>query len=81
MQKRINISLPEQTVRVLDRAVKRGERSRFIDQAIRTYLKQKSRAQLRKALADGYRQSAEEDLALASDWFHLDEEAWPRKNG
>ena len=78
MQKRINVSLPEQTVRALDRAVKKGGRSRFINVAIRRYLKQVSRSQLRKELAEGYRQSADEDLILAAEWFPLEEEAWEK---
>ena len=78
MQIRINVSLPERTVRVLDRAVKKGERSRFIDAAIRRYLKQVSRAQLRKELAAGYRAGADETLALAEEWFPIDEEAWQK---
>lgn len=78
MQKRINVSLPEKTVRVLDRAVRKGDRSRFIDVAIRRYLKQVGRARLRKELAEGYRRNADEDLELASKWFALDEEAWEK---
>ena len=78
MQVRINVSLPEQTIRVLDRAVKKGDRSRFIDAAIRRYLKQVSRARLRKELAEGYRERADETLALAEEWFPIDEEAWQK---
>lgn len=78
MQKRINISLPEKTLRLLDRVTTRGKRSRFIDAAVRDYVKRKSRARIREELAEGYRQSAEEDLSLAAEWFPVEEEAWEK---
>jgi metal-responsive CopG/Arc/MetJ family transcriptional regulator len=36
--RRINISLPEETLRVLNRAIRKGQRSRFIDEALRSRL-------------------------------------------
>ena len=80
MNRRLNITLPEQTVRLLDRAVPKGHRSRLIDDAIRQYLTTVGRAALRKRLEEGYRRSAGQDLEIAADWFSLDEEAW-RKAG
>jgi metal-responsive CopG/Arc/MetJ family transcriptional regulator len=35
MSKRINIILPDKTVAVLDRVTTKGNRSRFIDRAVR----------------------------------------------
>lgn len=78
MQKRINISLPEQTVRLLDRVAPKGDRSRLIDTAVRAFIKRAGRAQIRKSLAEGYRQSAEEDLEIAADWLAADKEAWQK---
>jgi metal-responsive CopG/Arc/MetJ family transcriptional regulator len=72
----MNITLPEQTVRILNRVASRGNRSRLIDAAVRRYIHQLGGARLRRQLAEGYRQSAREDLDIASEWFHLDEEAW-----
>lgn len=78
MQKRINVSLPEQTVRALDRVVSKGERSRFINHAILSSISGQSKASLRKRLAEGYTQRAEETLALVEEWFPIDEEAWQK---
>lgn len=38
MNRRLTITLPEQTVRMLDRAVSRGQRSRLIDEAVRRFI-------------------------------------------
>lgn len=76
MNKRINISLPEEVVRVIDRVAKKGERSRFISQAVRYYVDDFGRANLRKRLKEGAIREAELDLRLAEEWFTLEEEAW-----
>ena len=76
MRRRLNIILPEETVRLLDRAAARGNRSRLIDQAVRRYLRGRSLAQLRKLLRKGARKRAARDRGLAQEWFSLDEEAW-----
>jgi len=79
MQRRINISLPEQTVRLLDRVAKKRDRSRLIDTAVRSYISENSRAKLRKQLEDAYRRSADEDLEILADWAAADQEAWEEK--
>ena len=38
MNRRLNITLPEHTVRMLDRAVPRGQRSRLIDEAVTRFV-------------------------------------------
>ena len=78
MHRRINITLPEETVRVLDRVAPRGDRSRFIAEAIHHYAAAARRARLRRQLRDGATRRAARDLALARDWFALEEEAWAR---
>jgi CopG family transcriptional regulator/antitoxin EndoAI len=76
MSKRINIILPDKTVAVLDRVASRGTRSRFIDLAVRHYVETQGRASLREQLKAGYRANAERDLAMAAEWFPLEEKAW-----
>jgi CopG family transcriptional regulator/antitoxin EndoAI len=76
MSKRINIILPDATVAVLDRVASRGTRSRFIDRAVRHYVETRGRASLREQLKAGYRANAERDLAMAAEWFPLEEEVW-----
>jgi len=73
MNKRLNITLPEQTVRLMDRVAGKGQRSRLIDQAVHRYVEQEGRTNLRKRLQEGARARAERDLQLAAEWFAVDE--------
>jgi len=75
MNKRLNITLPEETVRLMDRVAGRGRRSSLIDRAVRRYVKEETRANVRKQLAASYKANAELDLQLAADWFPLEEQA------
>jgi CopG family transcriptional regulator/antitoxin EndoAI len=76
MNKRINIILPERTVGVLDRVTTRGTRSRFIDRAILRYVETEGRESLRAQLRAGYLANTEQDVAIATEWFPLEEEAF-----
>ena len=78
MHQHLNISLPDTTVRLLDRVVPKGDRSKFIDRAVRTELARTKRAELRRRLAEGYRQRADEDRRIAAEWDHLSAEVWAR---
>jgi CopG family transcriptional regulator/antitoxin EndoAI len=76
VNKRLNITLPEQTVRLMDRVACKGQRSSLIDRAVRRYVKEETRANLRKQLAESYQANAAIDLQLADEWFPLEAEAW-----
>ena len=77
MGKRINIVLSDDTIRVLDRVAKRGERSSFVDEAIRYYVAVTGQANLREQLKRGAIARAERDLEIASEYFALEQERWP----
>lgn len=79
MHRRLNITLSEETVRLIDRVAEKGGRSRLISDAVRRYVKEMGRAKLRKRLKEGAIRRAERDLQLAEDWFALEEEAWSRE--
>jgi len=76
MHRRLNITLPEETVRLIDRLVRPRGRSRFIDAAVKTYVDSVGRAQLRKKLKEGAMRRANRDLQMADEWFDLEEGAW-----
>jgi CopG family transcriptional regulator / antitoxin EndoAI len=78
MYRRINITLPEKTLKLIDHVSAKGDRSRFIDEAVREYVKKRSRAALRKNLKEGAIRDAEQDLAIAEERFPLEEEAWQK---
>ena len=71
MNQRLNITLPEQTVRMLDRAVPKGQRSRLIDEAVRRFIPEQGRANLRKQLELGATDRSERDRQIAEEWFAL----------
>lgn len=76
MHKRINVTLPETTVRLIDRVAKKGDRSRFINQAVRHYVEDMGLQKLKDRLKAGAIARASRDLSLASEWFAVDEQAW-----
>ncbi len=78
MHQRINITLPEETIRLIDRVAEKGDRSRFINEAVKSYIKEVGRANLRKRLKEGAIHEAELDRGLAEEWYTLDEEAWQK---
>ena len=61
---RINITLPEETIRLLDHAVPNGSRSRFIDKAIRHLIRTESNKQLKDQIKKGAIARAGRDLDL-----------------
>ncbi|HEV8130732.1 MAG TPA: ribbon-helix-helix domain-containing protein [Acidobacteriota bacterium] len=81
MGKRINIVLSDETLAVLDRVAAKGNRSRFIDHAVRQYVYSHSRQNLRQRLKEGYLANAKLNLELAQEWFPLEEEAWQKAIG
>ncbi len=78
MHRRINITLPEETVRLIDRVAPKGDRSRLIAEAVTHYVESTGRAKLRKQLKEGAIRRAARDRQVATDWFALDDEAWQR---
>lgn len=78
MYRRINVTLPESTVRLVERLAGKGERSRLVDQALRQYLRGVTKKTLRKRLKEGAIRRAERDRAVAEEWFFVEEETWQK---
>jgi CopG family transcriptional regulator / antitoxin EndoAI len=78
MYKRINITLPESTVRLMERVADRGDRSRLVDEALKQYLRGVTRKSLKKKIKEVSVRRFERDRALAEEWFLIDEEIWPK---
>jgi len=76
--KRVNITLPDETLQLLDRITERGERSRLIDEAVRFYAKEIGKSRLRRQLTEGAVKHAKRDLILVEDWFNVEEESWDK---
>ena len=60
MHKRINVTLPVETIRLIERVTSKGNRSRFIDQAVQHYVDTTGRAILRRRLEEGARAQPKE---------------------
>lgn len=79
MTKRINIVLPEDTLRLLDKVAPRGNRSRLISEAVRHYVTSRAKRNLAARMRQGAIANAQRDLDIAQEWFSLDEQAWQPK--
>jgi CopG family transcriptional regulator/antitoxin EndoAI len=77
--RRVNVTLPETALRLVDRVAPRGSRSRFIAEAIKHYAAATRRKELKKRVKMGAIRRADRDRALAAEWLVIDEEIRPRK--
>jgi hypothetical protein len=75
---RINVILPETTLRAIDRLARPGQRSRFIDQAVRHYISTASPEALEERLKQAATRDRDLDLEIADDWLPVDREQWQR---
>jgi CopG family transcriptional regulator/antitoxin EndoAI len=70
--RRLNITLPEKTVELVDQVAPRGDRSRVIAEAIRHYVTKARRTELKRRLKEGAVQRAERDKLPVAEWSDLD---------
>lgn len=75
MTRRINIVLPVETIKVLDSVAAKGNRSRFISEAVMYYVTSKAKTTLAGRLKEGALTNAQRDMEIAQEWFSLDEDA------
>ena len=75
MSKRINIVLPDKTLALLDRVAPKGNRSQLISRAVLHFVEVQSKEVLRERLKREALANAERDVAMAAEWFPLDQEA------
>jgi len=72
MHRRINITLPEETIRLIERVAKKGDRSFLISEAVHRYVASVGKTRLRRLLKEGARLNADRDLKLAEEWAGLE---------
>jgi len=75
---RINITLPEETIELLDRLAPKGGRSRLVNMAVRRYISERSKQNVEKLMKEGAIKWAGRNREIAEEWFHVDEEAWQK---
>lgn len=71
LHQRVNVTLPENTLALLDRVAEKGARSSFVDRAVRFYIAEVGRANIKKQLRDGALARASRDVTIANEWFSL----------
>lgn len=78
MHQRVNVTLPEDTIQLIGKIVKRGDRSRFIDEAVKYYIDKLNKKNLKNQIKEGAIRRFDRDLQIVEEWFSLEEEAWQR---
>ena len=78
MAKRINVILPEATIRTIDRLTQPGQRSRFIERAVEHYVNTAGPEALQERLKQAALRDRDLDLEISSDWFAVDGEQWQK---
>jgi CopG family transcriptional regulator/antitoxin EndoAI len=78
MAKRINVILPEATIKTIDRLSRPGERSRFIDRAIQHFVATASQDALQERLKQAALRDHDLDQVSSRDWFAVDQEQWQK---
>ena len=66
--KRINITLPDDVIEILNKKTKSGEKSSYIAEAVRVYSKLQSKRMLIREMIRGYQATESEDLEEAQVW-------------
>lgn len=75
---RINITLPGETIALLDKVAPKGGRSRLVDTAVRRYISERSKQNVEKLMKEGAIKWADRNREIAEEWFHVDEETWQK---
>ena len=76
--RRLNITLPESTVALLETVADKGARSTFINTAIKSYIQQTKQEILRESLKNGAIARSQRDVSLTEEWFDVEEELWQK---
>jgi len=72
MNKRITITLPADTIELIDHITTNVNRSQFIDEAINFYAHSMDTTPLKQKLQEGAVRRAQRDLRLAEEWSTLE---------
>jgi metal-responsive CopG/Arc/MetJ family transcriptional regulator len=72
MHLRINVTLPKETIKLMDRVSKKGDRSRLINEAVKHFIETIGLTNLRRRLEQGASARAGRDLEIAEEWFPAD---------
>jgi hypothetical protein len=64
---------------MIPREAIRRNRSRVIVETVKHVVHERDGTQIKRLLKEGAQERAARDLALAKEWFSVDEQAWQRR--
>ena len=73
---RLNITLPSTLAKELKRLSGPRKQSQFVAEALEQRIKQLKKKQMEKALAEGYKATSKEGIAITKDFDSVDLEGW-----
>jgi len=73
---RLNITLPEELVRQIDKLVKPGQKSSFIAETLKEKIERIQSEKLQKMLEEGYKARNSESRSIAEEFRTIDLEGW-----
>ena len=73
---RLNITMPKDLAKALNRVVGPRKRSHFIVEAVKQRIEQQERDKLEKTLEEGYQAVAKENIAITKEFEVADLEGW-----
>lgn len=73
---RLNITLPAELSREMDRVAGPGKRSRFIAEALKQRIDKIRREELQNLLEEGYKAREKEGLIISKEFEQIDLEGW-----
>ena len=69
---RVNVSLPRETLSLIDRVTQKTNRSAFLDRAVRFYVAKGGISNLEKRLRIGAQARFKRDQSIAEEWFPVE---------
>lgn len=76
--KKVELILPENLLETVDSIAKKENmtRSEYIENAMRFYIEEREKRELREQLIQGYQEMAEINIKISEDFFSAEQELW-----
>ena len=74
--KRVDFTLPLDTISLLEQTAPKGKKSELVNQALRVYIRHLKQRTLRRAMREEALADAGQDLQMLEEWRAVDQEAW-----
>jgi hypothetical protein len=74
--KRVDFTLPIDTINLLNKTVPKGKKSELVNKALQVYIRHLKQKDLRKSMREEALADAGLDLHITGEWSAVDQEAW-----